>query len=118
MSFLTAGALVTYASWRAMNAYQSYLYHKGFNAINIFEILFSVLMCYWLSITSILFLIAKVIDGLTALGIGIYLNMQAGPENFLTKRDKIVNGFWSYAITDTAICIACFFIVIMGSINE
>ena len=117
MTLLTIGSLTVYASWRAMNAYQSYLYHKGLNAINIFEILFSLLMCYWLSIPSILFLIAKVIDGLTALGIGIYLNMQAGPEKFLIKRDKIVNGFWSYAITDTAICIACFFVAIMGSIN-
>ena len=117
MSFLTAGSLIVYASWRAMNAYQSYQHNKGMTLGNIWEVCFSILMCYWLIIPSVLFLIAKVIDGLFALVLGIYLNMQAGPEKFLVMRDKVVGGYWGYAITDTAICIACFFISIIGSIN-
>ena len=117
MSLLTAGALIVYASWRAMNAYQSYRINEKFTYGNIWEICFSLLMCYWLIIPSVLFLIAKVIDGLFALGLGIYLNILTGPENFLSVRDRIVDGYWSYAITDAAICVACFFISFMGSIN-
>ena len=117
MSLLTAGALVAYASWRAMNAYQSYQYNKRMTLGNVWEIAFSILMCYWLVLPSVLFLIAKVIDGLFALGMGIYFNMLAGPDKFLAQRDKIVNSYWGYAITDTAVCIACFFISILGSIN-
>ena len=117
MSFLTASALVVYASWRSMNAYQSYQHNKGMTYGNAWEIAFSLLMCFWLAIPSVLFLIAKVIDGLFALGLGIYLNMLAGPENFLEQRNRIVNGYWGYAITDVAICIACFFASVMGSIN-
>ena len=118
MTLLTAGSLAIYASWRAMNAYQSYQYNKGLTLGNIWEIFFSILMCYWLIMPSVLFLVAKVIDGLFALGLGIYLNMMAGPEKFLAQRDKVVNGYWGYAITDAAICIACFFISVMGNINE
>ena len=117
MSLLTICSLVVYASWRAMNAYQSYLYNKGFTWGNVWEILFSLLMCYWLVIPSVLFLIAKVIDGIFALGLGIYLNMMVGPEKFLKQRNKVVDGYWSYAITDAAICIACFFMSILGSVN-
>ena len=117
MSLLTAGALIVYSSWRAMNAYQSYRLHGGITLGNVWEICFSLLMCYWLIIPSVLFLIAKMIDGLFALGIGIYLNMLAGPAQFLAKRDKIVDGYWGYAITDAAICVACFFISVMGNIN-
>ena len=117
MSFLTACSLVVYASWRAMNAYQSYLYNKKLTVGNVWEIIFSLLMCYWLVIPSVLFLIAKVIDGLFALGLGIYLNMMAGPEKFLAQRNKVVDGYWGYAITDAAICVACFFMSIIGNIN-
>ena len=117
MSFLTAGSLIVYSSWRAMNAYQSYKINEKLTYGNIWEIAFSILMCYWLLIPSVLFLIAKVIDGLFALGLGIYLNMLAGPEKFLSQRDKVVNGYWGYAITDSAICIACFLISVLGSIN-
>ncbi len=117
MSLLTAGALIVYSSWRAMNAYQSYKIHEKITYGNLWEIIFSLLMCYWLVVPSVLFLIAKVIDGLFALGLGIYLNMLAGPEQFLSVRDKIVDGYWGYAITDAAICVACFFISVMGSIN-
>ena len=117
MTLLAAGALIVYASWRTMNAYQSYQHNKGMTIGNIWEICFSLLMCYWLIKTSILFLIAKLIDGFFALGLGIYLNMLSGPENFLEQRNRVVNGYWNYAITDSAICIACFFISIMGSIN-
>ena len=117
MSFLTASALVVYASWRAMNAYQSYLHNKKITPGNVWEIAFSLLMCYWLVIPSVLFLIAKVIDGLFALGLGIYLNMMVGPEKFLAQRNKVVDGYWGYAITDAAICVACFFMSILGSIN-
>ena len=116
MSLLSACSLIVYASWRAMNAYQSYLHNKKMTLGNYWEIGFSILMCYWLVIPSALFLIAKVIDGLFALGLGIYLNMLAGPEKFLSKRDKIVEGYWGYAITDAAICIACFFMSMLGSI--
>ena len=117
MSLLTASGLIVYAAWRAMNAYQSYKIHEKITYGNIWEILFSLLMCYWLVLPSVLFLIAKIIDGLFALILGIYLNMMAGPEKFLKKRDKIVDGYWGYAITDAAICIACFFISVMGSID-
>ena len=117
MSLLTAGALIVYASWRAMNAYQSYQHNKGMTVGNVWEIAFSLLMCFWLVTPSVLFLIAKVIDGLFALGLGIYLNMLAGPDKFLEQRNRIVNGYWGYAITDAAICVACFFISVMGSIN-
>ena len=117
MSLLTASSLVVYASWRAMNAYQSYQHNKGITLGNAWEILFSILMCYWLVIPSVLFLIAKVIDGLFALCLGIYLNMLAGPEKFLVQRNRVVDGYWGYAITDSAVCIACFFISILGSIN-
>ena len=117
MSFLTAGALIVYASWRAMNAYQSYQHNKGMTYGNVWEIAFSLLMCFWLVIPSVLFLIAKVIDGLFALGLGIYLNMLAGPDKFLEQRNRIVNGYWGCAITDAAICVACFFVSVMGSIN-
>lgn len=117
MSLLTAGALIVYASWRSMNIYQSFLYHKKMTYGIIWEICFSLLMCYWLTIPSVLFLIAKVIDGLFALGLGIYLNLLAGPDKFLSIRNKVVDGYWGYAITDSAICVACFFISVMGSIN-
>jgi hypothetical protein len=117
MSILTLGSVVVYASWRAMNAHQSYVINKKITAGNVWEIFFSLLMCYWLILPSILFLVAKLIDGLFALGMGLYLNMLAGPEKFLMQRDRVVNGYWSYAITDAAICIACFFMSIMGSIN-
>ena len=117
MSFLTIGALIVYASWRAMNVYQSYLHNKKVTVGNVWEACFSIVMCYWLVFPSVLFLIAKVIDGLFALGLGIYLNMLAGPEKFLEQRNRVVNGYWGYAITDAAICIACFFISVMGSIN-
>ena len=117
MTLLTAGSLIIYASWRAMNAHQSYRIHKKITYGNLWEIIFSILMCYWLVIPSVLFLIAKVIDGLFALCLGIYLNLLAGPENFLSVRDKIVDSYWGYAITDAAICVACFFISFMGSIN-
>jgi hypothetical protein len=100
-----------------MNAHQSYVINKKITAGNVWEIFFSLLMCYWLILPSILFLVAKLIDGLFALGMGLYLNMLAGPEKFLMQRDRVVNGYWSYAITDAAICIACFFMSIMGSIN-
>ena len=117
MSLLTAGALIVYVSWRAMNAYQSYQHNKGMTAGNAWEIAFSLLMCYWLIIPSVLFLIAKVVDGLFALGLGIYLNMLAGPSSFLQKRDKIVDGYWGYAIMDTAVCIACFGMSFVGRLN-
>ena len=118
MSLLSAGALIVYSSWRAMNIYQSYRINEKITYGNLWEIIFSLLMCYWLVIPTVLFLIAKVIDGLFALCLGIYLNMLAGPEKFLLIRNKIVDGYWSYAITDAAICVACFFISFMGSINE
>ena len=117
MSLLTASALAVYASWRSMNAYQSYRRNKGMTRGNVWDIGFSVLMCYWLILPSVLFLIAKVVDGLIALGMGIYLNMQVGPEKFLSARDRIVDGYWGYAITDTALCIACFFVSILGSFD-
>ena len=117
MSFLTAIALIVYASWRSMNAYQSYQHNKGMTYGNVCEIAFSLLMCFWLVIPSVLFLIAKVIDGLFALVLGVYLNMLAGPDKFLEQRNRIVNGYWGYAITDAAICVACFFASVMGSIN-
>ena len=117
MSILTAGALIVYSSWRAMNAYQSYRINEKFTYGNIWEICFSLLMCYWLVTPSVLFLFAKIIDGLFALGLGIYLNMLAGPEKFLSKRDKVVDGYWGYAITDSVICVTCFCMSVMGSIN-
>ena len=117
MTLLTAGSIIVYASWRAMNVYQTYLHNEKMTAGNVWDIAFSLVMCYWLVIPSVLFLIAKVIDGLFALGLGVYLNMLVGPEKFLNKRDKVVNGYWGYAITDAAICISCFFMSIMGSIN-
>lgn len=117
MSILTLGSLIIYAAWRTMNAYQSYHYNKGMTLGNVWEICFSLLMCYWLITPSVLFLIAKIVDGLFALGLGIYLNMLAGPDKFLEQRNRVVNGYWGYAITDAAICVACFFISVMGSIN-
>jgi hypothetical protein len=117
MSLLTAGSLIIYTSWRAANAYQSYKYNKGITFGNIWEILFSLLMCYWLIIPSSLFLFAKIVDGLFALGLGIYLNMLVGPDRFLAQRNKVVNGYWSYAIMDTIVCIVCFGMSVIGSIN-
>ena len=117
MSLLAVCSLVIYASWRAINAYQSYLHNKKITIGNAWEMAFSVLMCYWLIAPSVLFLIAKIIDGLFALGLGIYLNMLPGPGKFLAQRNKIVNGYWGYAITDAAICVACFFMSILGGIN-
>jgi len=117
MSLLTAGALIIYASWRAINAYQSYKYNNKITYGNVWEILFSLLMCYWLVIPSVLFLFAKIIDGLFALGLGVYLNLLAGPDKFLEQRNKVVNGYWGYAIMDTAVCIACFGMSVIGSIN-
>ena len=117
MSLLTAGSLIIYTSWRAANAYQSYKHNKGITFGNIWEILFSLLMCYWLIIPSSLFLFAKIVDGLFALGLGIYLNMLVGPDRFLAQRNKVVNGYWSYAIMDTIVCIVCFGMSVIGSIN-
>jgi len=117
MSILTLGSLIIYAAWRTMNAYQSYQYNKGMTLGNVWEICFSLLMCYWLITPSVLFLIAKIVDGLFALGLGIYLNMLAGPDKFLEQRNRVVNGYWGYAITEAGISVACFFISVMGSIN-
>ena len=117
MSLLAMGSLVVYVSWRVLNAYQSYLYNEKITLGNMWEIAFTIVMAYWLVLPSSLFLIAKVFDGLFALGLGIYLNMQVGPDKFLVMRDKVVNGYWGYAITDASICVACFFMSMMGSIN-
>ncbi len=117
MSTLATCALIVYASWRSMNAYQSYLHNKKMTIGNILEICFSFLMCYWLITPSALFLVAKIIDGLFALGLGLYLGMLDGPKKFLLHREKVVNGYWNYAITDAAICFICFFISVTGHIN-
>ena len=116
MSYLTVSALIVYVSWRVINIYHSYQYNKKMTAGNIWGILFTLLMCFWLVLPSVLFLFAKLFDGIFALGIGVYANLQTGPDQFLVQRDKVVNNYWSYAITDSALCVACFFMSIMGNV--
>tara|TARA_B100000700_G_C14769715_1_gene726155 strand:+ start:208 stop:564 length:357 start_codon:yes stop_codon:yes gene_type:complete len=117
MSLLTAGSLATYVAWRSMNAYQSYKINGKITYGNMWEIVFSILMSYWLIIPSVLFLIAKVIDGLFALALGGYLYIAPGPEEFIKDRGKVINGYWGYTITDMGICFACFILSLLGVLN-
>ena len=117
MSLLTLFSLIVYAAWRSMNIYQSFIHSKRFTPSKAWEILFSFLMCYWLVMPSVMFLFAQAISGFFALALGIYLSMMAGPEKFLAQRDKIVNNYWSYAITDAIICVTCFLLSIAGNLN-
>lgn len=110
-------AILVYSVWRALNIQQDYFKNNRMTLGNIWDILFSVLMCYWLSLPSILFLFAKIIDGIFALALGSYLFISPGPEEFKKDRGKVINGYWGYALTDLAICVLCFVLALIGVSN-
>lgn len=114
MTTMVAISLAIYSAWCALNIQQSYFFNKKMTAGNFWNIFFSLLMCYWLTAASVLFLIIKAIDGIFALLLGGYLYVAPGPEEFKKDRGKVINGYWGYAITDMTICFICFVISILG----
>jgi hypothetical protein len=114
ISIYTMTSLIIYSSWQSMNAYQKYQYDKKITYGIVLSVCFSLLMCYWLTKPTVLFLFAKLIDGLFSLALGIYIRTFPIPESQLNHRDKVINGYWTYTITDLAICIVCFFIAVLG----
>ena len=84
---------------------------------NVLSIFFSLLMCYWLIIPSVLFLVAKIIDGILALALGGYLYISPGPDSFAEDKGKVINGYWGYTLTDTVICFCCFILSVLGVPN-
>ena len=117
MSFLTTLSLVIYSSWRAMNVYESYRYNEKMTLGNIWEIFYSLIMIIWLIKASYLFLVVKIFDGLFSLGVGLYISILDGPDSFLEKRNKVVNGYWGYTVTDILLCTSCYFMSFLGVIN-
>jgi hypothetical protein len=81
---------------------------------SILNILLSILMCYWLTISSILFLIIKIADGIFSLLLGGYLYIVPGPEEFIKDRGKVINGYLGYAIIDMIVCCVCFIMSVLG----
>lgn len=116
MTVLTMLGLAIYSTWKAINIYQGYLNHKKLTPGLLWESLFGLLMCYWLSLPSTLFLFAKIIDAVFAVLLGAYLNLLTGTESFASTRDKAVKGFWRYTITDLTICIISFGLSMLGMI--
>ena len=114
MTTMAAFSLAVYSAWRALNIQQSYFFNKKMTIENIWSVLFSIVMCYWLVSPSVLFLIVKVIDGIFALLLGGYLYIAPGPDEFTKDRGRVINGYWGYAITDMTVCFICFVISILG----
>lgn len=105
-----------YASWQSINIYHSYVTNKKITRGNAFSIVWALLLSYLLIKPSVLFLFAKMFDGIFALGLGFYVNLISIPPELLNQRDKVINGYWGYTIVDLAICLLCFVISILGSV--
>ncbi len=116
MSTYSAISLMIYASWQSINIYHSYVTNKKITRGNAFSIAWALLLSYLLIKPSVLFLFAKLFDGIFALGLGFYVNLISIPTELLNQRDKVINGYWGYTIVDLAICLLCFVISILGSI--
>lgn len=117
ISFYTLGSTLLYVGWRLLNIHRKYQYEKKLSYGNVWDIFFTLLMCYWLLIPTVLFLIAKLIDGIFALCLGVYINILPVADSQINHRDKIINGYWKYTITDLGICVVCFLIAILGAAN-
>ena len=118
ISISTVVGLSVYTCWRAINIYQKYVYEEyKMTYGNVWDILFSLLMGYWLIVSSSLFLIAKVLEGIAALGLGVYINMLPVSDKQLDYRGKVVNGYWGYVMTDLSICVFCFILAALGAAN-
>jgi hypothetical protein len=114
---ITSIAILIYSVWRALNIQQDYFKNNRMTLGTVWNILFSVFMCYWLLFPSILFLFAKIIEGIFALVLGSYLFVTPGPEDFKKDRGKVINNYWGYALTDMGICVLCFLLSLLGVSN-
>jgi len=117
ISIYTLSSLLIYTGWKLLNIHQRFQYEKSLSLSNCWDILFSMLMCYWLIVPSVLFLIAKLFNGIFALGLGLYISILPLADTHLKHKDKVIDNYWSYAITDLAVCIVCFFIAVLGVSN-
>lgn len=106
-------ALLVYSVWTTLNIQQSYFKNNQMTLGNLWNIFFSLLMCYWLVTSSMLFLFAKVIDGLFALLLGVYLHAIPGAPESTENREKIIRNYWGYTLTDLVICFMCFVITLL-----
>lgn len=114
---MTIAAVLIFSIWKSINIHHSYFQNKKMTRGNIWNVCFSVLMCYWLITASALFLIAKIIDGLFALIVGGYLWVAPIPEELTKDRSKIINSYWGYALADIGICFGCFIFSLLGVSN-
>ena len=115
MEMLIGISLMIYVCWRSVNIYENYRRELKINFNVITQIISAFFMSYFLIKASIVFLIFVILHTIFALALGSFLYIIPGPEDFDKNRGKVIDGYWSYAITDTLICFACYILSIIGN---